>query len=177
MKKLLFGMMCFVTLLATTCVAQETSDDLQLTFTNWGGVVRGARLGIVLTNRIVSVDSGFRIFIRMENVSSNVIFVGESSLGGNYAVALKDVSGKVYNLTRTPRIYSYNMLLPINPGESRYWVKVVGIGEYYDQPGLQVTKTRVPSGDYTLEVTRTFLPTTNAKPVLIAANVMSIEIK
>jgi len=70
------------------------------------------------------------------------------------------------------------MLLPMNPGESRYWVKLVGVNKYFDPPGIRATKSNVPPGGYTLEVTRTFITDkANNKPELLKANLLKVEVK
>jgi hypothetical protein len=177
MKNKLFHAVCLFTLLVTTGLAQSTNEDFPVIFTNWGESVHGAQLAIALTNDAVPVGSSFFIFISMKNLSTNVIYVGESSLGGNYIVSLKNDSGNVFILTRTQLVNTYSMLLPMNPGESRYWVKPVDVNKYYEPPGIFATKTNVPSGDYTLKVTRTFIWDKNAKPASLEANLLKLQIK
>lgn len=169
--------MRFAALLATTCAAQETNEDFPVAFTDFGASVHGVRFGIVVTNNLVSIGSEFVIFIRMENGSTNAIYVGESGRGGNYVVSLKRDSGTIYTLTREAIVDSYLTVLPIRAGESRYWVKLVSADKYYVPPGIRATKKSVPTGDYTLDVTRTFIPMKGAKPESLEANLLHVEIR
>ena len=176
--KQLFYTICFAALWVATGLAQTTNEDSTVTFTNWGEDGHGVQLAIALTNNAVPAGSGFSIFIRMKNLSTNIIYVGESSLGGNYSVSLKDDFGKAYILTRTPLVNTYNMLMPMHPGESRYWVKLAGVNKYYKPSGIFATQEFVPMGSYTLEVTRTFIrDKTSAQPESLKANLLRMQIE
>ncbi|HUC85781.1 MAG TPA: hypothetical protein VL970_11360 [Candidatus Acidoferrales bacterium] len=170
-------MLAAVTLWATASQAQSTNEDFPVTFSHWGESVHNVRLAIAMTNSAVQVGASFHLFIALQNGSTNVIYVRESTLGGNYIVTLNDGSGRSYKVTKDPIVTTYNMLLSINPDESLYWFKTVKVDHYYKPHKIMAAKVNVPPGDYTLEVTRTFFPQQWGDPEPLRANPLELTIK
>jgi hypothetical protein len=171
-----FYSILIATFFVTACGAQ-TTNVLELPFTEWGESIHGVQLAIALTNNIIPAGSELVVFTRMKNSSTNVIYIGESSPESDFVVSVKSDSGKIYQLTQTHWVHSRFMLATLNPGASRDLVIHAGVDRYYEPPDIVSTKKNVPPGNYTLKATRTFSWTRNSvKLDSVESNLLKVQI-
>lgn len=142
---------------------------------DWGVPVAGVRLSVSLTNTIIHVESPFSVFAEMQNTSTNVVSLGESSPEQDFSVVLVNKFGRVYKLTPTPFRFSMRILLKLYPGKSLNWTIGVGCDHYFEPPGYILTKKAVPVGDYFLKASRKFTFANKIRE--IESNVLNVQIK
>ena len=142
---------------------------------DWGAAVSGVRLSVSLTNTVIPIGSAFPVFAEMENISTNVVSLGESSPEQDFSVFLVNKSGRVYKLTRTPFSFSMRFLVKLYPEKSLNWTIGVSCDRYFEPPGYVPTEKAVPAGDYFLKATRKF--TFGNKIREIESNLLNVQIK
>jgi hypothetical protein len=161
-------------LMTAICLGKSTNatDSIRR---DWGTSVSGVRLSANLTNTNIAVGSSFSLFVEMENTSTNLVYVGESSPEQEFSVFLINDTGRAYRLTRTPLARTRSMLMKIEPGKKANWTIAVSCGHYFEPPGFIPTNEDVPAGDYYLKVARKF--SIENKPKGIESNLIRVEIK
>ena len=85
---------------------------------DWGGVL-GVQMGIVVSNKAVTFDSGTTVECRIRNHSTNAVYIQQPSWGGTSIVLINE-AGKIYRITPA-RSFSFDMARKVGPNETWNW--------------------------------------------------------
>jgi len=154
--------------LATACIAQSTNNL-------YGKSVQEVQLSISVSNSVIVVGSELVISAEIKNLSTNVIYLSESSPEMDFNVLLTSDSGKVYKLTPPAVVFTRLLRTDLKPGESRDWIIHVGINKYFEPPSLVATDKNIEPGDYILKATRHF--SKNNSIFELESNLLKVQIK
>ncbi len=173
MKKIVFGV--FLLILFLTTSMSQPSNTTGVVHSDWGQAIEGIQLSASLTNDIIPAGSAFSVFAGMENLSTNIVIIGESSPETDFSVFLISNLGQKYQLTPTPFRFTKLIRKTLNPQESYDCIISVAINHYFEAPGFTPTNKDVPNGDYTLKITRKI--STKGKPFELESNSLHVQIK
>jgi hypothetical protein len=173
MKKLICTFLFIISWFAL-CTAQSTNDSAPI-FTDWGESVHGVHLAVTLSNNVVVVGSRVPVFIKMENLSTNDVYMGESTPEKDFSIILTSGSGKIYRLTPIAIVFSHTFRAKLDPGENRNWIITVELDKYFAPPGLVATHANIEPGEYMLKATRKFILARDAHD--LNSNLIKLQIK
>lgn len=152
MLRILFIIISALGISATSLVAQpsrQQADDV------WGRPVEGVKMSIAISNSVMAIGTNFSITVKIVNLSTNVVLIGESLPENDFKVSLMTQSGqKTYQLTRNAFAYSRFIVTNLIPGGIRDWTIRLSLNKYYEPPGFIATEKNIPAGNYTLKAIR-----------------------
>jgi hypothetical protein len=109
----------------------------------WGHAVEGVHLSISATNLVIDRSSSLVIQAVLENESTNIVGIGESTAAADFDLLLTNGAGKSYNLRQTRDRTSFRSPT-ISPEGKRAFTIPLQVGTY------------IAPGDYTLIAAREF---------------------
>jgi hypothetical protein len=111
-------------LVSLACViACDAQSVLTRTNTNWGEPVHGVQISIETTTNTFAVGSVFTVIAQIKNVSTNAVFVKETSSRKDFTIWLENGSGTKILLTDNSKsvIEFRNFTKEIRPGDINEW--------------------------------------------------------
>ena len=187
--KLLFSTILYVPFLVATCNAQLTGNSA-INHNEWGKSVNGIRMSIAVSNSVISVDAELAVSVKMENLSTNIVYIQEFSPESDFEFVLKDNSGKAFQLTQSVWVGMGDNYSPLEPNEIHDWILHLPVDRYYEPTSMTVDghfdfhtqpiKKHFPPGDYTLEAThpmRLSKSETQLEVDSVASNLLKVQIK
>jgi hypothetical protein len=163
MHKLIVFLSCVIVVNCGRCFAQSSGTP-EFTYTNWGESVNGVRMSAVLETNSYAINSALRVYVRIENQSTNEVRVHVSNPLANFKVVLNDAKGKrhVYHIEREIE-------------NTLNFTKTIKSGGHWDEDvAIQIQK-EIDVGDCTITVSR-FVSSKQEGKFEIQSNVMKAKI-